>query len=150
MERQSRSAREAARATRAADKAATPEEISAQIVEWQAARKGSAETAASLATWHIGVLALKTALPKTGESAELLSRGLFKSDELSQWRDSASENGGGPPINTGKVRVPPRRAARAMEEALKSRSTLWVVGTSMAFQVTILGIACIIFTRRDF
>jgi ABC-type transport system involved in multi-copper enzyme maturation permease subunit len=150
IERQSRSAREAARATRAADKAATPEEISAQIAEWQTARKGSAETAASLATWHIGVLALKTALPKTGESAELLSRGLFKSDELSQWRDSASENGGGPPINIGKVRVPPRRAARAMEEALKSRSTLWIVGTSMAFQVTILGIACIIFTRRDF
>lgn len=149
-ERQRRSSREAAKAAKAADKAATPQEISAQIAEWQTARKGTAETASSLATWHLGVFALKTALPKTSESTDLLSRGLFKADELSRLGDSASENAGGPPINSGKVRVPPRRLARTLEETLKSRSTLWIVGTSMAFQFTILGIACIIFTRRDF
>jgi hypothetical protein len=37
-----------------------------------------------------------------------------------------------------------------VEEAKRNRTVAWVLGTSIAFEVVVLGIACWIFRRRDF
>jgi hypothetical protein len=42
------------------------------------------------------------------------------------------------------------REAKAMEDYHNRHSTAYIVGTSLAFEVFVLGIACWVFTRKDF
>jgi hypothetical protein len=37
-----------------------------------------------------------------------------------------------------------------VQEQIKDRPVWWVVGTSLAFEAVVLGIACWVFCRRDF
>ena len=137
-----------------ADKPAEPLTVtlSKDIERTKTARDSVAGTRNSLGLWHTGIFAVKTLLPKTAETTALLNRVLFESSELADWQESAAEsrNRGGRGERVGEVRVSQVRIQRAMEEAQRSRSLTWVLGTSMGFQVLILSITCFIFARRDF
>jgi len=136
------------------DKPAEPltVKLAKDIERTKTSRDAVASTRDSLGWWHTSVFAVKTLLPKTSETTALLNRVLFKSSELADWQESAAENRnrGGQGQRVGEVRVSQVRIQRAMDEALRSRSLTWVLGTSMGFQILILGITCYIFARRDF
>ena len=113
-----------------------------------------ADTRDSIAMWHRGLLITKTIIPKTAETTALLERYLFSENELADWRDNAAEGGPGRDGRNrgmiGAVRVSEARLMRAMESEQRSRSLPWILGTSLLFQAVVLGIAVVIFSRRDF
>ena len=119
----------------------------------------SRKTAATIAKWHRGVFIGKTVLPKTGETTGLLQRYLVSEEEederaeiaMSQGDDDepvvAAEDDAPPPVNN---RDAERQSAMAVQDAFRKRSLWWIVGTSLIFEGVVLGIATLIFMRRDF
>jgi ABC-type transport system involved in multi-copper enzyme maturation permease subunit len=94
----------------------------------------------SLATtrrWHGYLYAVYTVLPKTGETKDLFQRwAIDKSDWAGFLKilDQFADNGGRPDA----------------QDSLNKRPLWWILGTSLAFEAVILGIAGLIFARRDF
>lgn len=96
---------------------------------------------------HQGVLALKTALPKTAETMSLLTRQLADSGLAAEEEDNGSlESLMASPDGQREMEMITER----LEEELAKRSVLWILGTSLAFEFFILFIACWRFSRRDF
>ncbi len=106
--------------------------------------------------YHAIIFAVKSILPKTSETTDLLQRRLLSGDELERVAQEAEtrsrERGGrgGPSSMVGSVRVSERLIGRELDKELRSRSVYWVILTSIAFEAVVLGAACIIFTRKDF
>lgn len=104
--------------------------------------------------YHAIVFALKTILPKTTETTDLLQRRLFTGDELDRVRERAEAEGRSRGRNfgtrAGAVRVSDRIIDKEIQDTLRSRSAQWVILTSLGFEVAVLGAACIIFARKDF
>lgn len=95
------------------------------------------------------MVAAKTAFPKTNETIGLLERVLQKQMELPKRADDGNEE----LLSMANNRV--SQADRKLVEerlkaALRGRNVWWVVGTSVMFEVVVLGIATWIFKRRDF
>lgn len=109
--------------------------------------------------WHRGLFALKTVLPKTTETTDLLERSIFKKGEMDLFNDDQVDRaersqrqmreqfGNG---DDGEARMGDVRLAREIDKRLKERSVWWVVGTSILFQGAVLGFGCWWFGRRDF
>jgi ABC-type transport system involved in multi-copper enzyme maturation permease subunit len=106
---------------------------------------------AKLEKWSRLPVVIKTVLPKTGETIELLSRTLRKelrtnSDGEDVDLDTETELKGG-----GMMSMEERRElTRRIEDRLDGRSVWWVLGTSVAFVAVVLTITCVLFRRRDF
>jgi ABC-type transport system involved in multi-copper enzyme maturation permease subunit len=100
------------------------------------------------AFYHRLAYAAKTILPKTAETKELTQRASMTEKEFDFMMKRAEEDqreaqrawGGG-----GNVRT-----TRELMKIRRNRSAWWIIGTSMAFQGVVLGMACWIFTRKDF
>ncbi len=101
---------------------------------------------------------LKTVLPKTGETIDLLSRTLRDRMDLPRDRqEPVASSEDQPPGRTNTVnfwdqRDPEesRKLQQRIDGEFKKRSVWWVLGTSLLFEAVILAIACIVFVRRDF
>ncbi len=102
------------------------------------------DSATSWKKWSGIVFAVKTVLPKTSETTALLGRSLMSRDDLDRFmpQDGGDED--------NPRRGPDPEVNRRVEDALRDRSTAWVIGTSLAFEGLVLAIACWIFCRRDF
>jgi len=96
-------------------------------------QKGSSR---SLKTAHNALYGVKTFLPKTGETIDLLERTLISMAEL--------------PEQPGQEDAPQARVGREMAQTLRNRSVGWVLGTSLGFELVVLSLAAFIFCRRDF
>lgn len=100
--------------------------------------------------WTRVVVATKTVFPKTSETVSLLERRLLqdlnlKGDDEETARDPANV------ISMGNMsRADQRQLTQRIEKVIKSRSVAWVIGTSIGFELVVLGIASWIFARRDF
>lgn len=92
----------------------------------------------------------KSLLPKTAETVNLLERYLTSSDDLARFRDAATRPEQVDLGESDDVRVDSRKVGEAMEQELRRRSPRWIIGTSLAFEVFVLGIAAWLFCRRDF
>lgn len=106
----------------------------------------------SLSTWrtaHRLTFALKTVLPKTTETMELLERSIIDWGELEGFREAATSSrrsrGRGNDRGFGSDQV-----NQELERTLRSRSAWWVLGTSLGFEVAVLALGAWIFCRRDF
>ena len=113
-----------------------------------------AESQKSLKTYttvHSILFAVKTLLPKTSETMELLQHRLISGEQMERFI-TRGEAAGGVQFddNDGGVRIPGRQVRAELDKVLRSRSTAWVLGTSLVFEAVIVGAACIIFCRRDF
>ncbi|MDX2130636.1 MAG: ABC transporter permease [Planctomycetota bacterium] len=130
----------------------TPAEIDAENPLIQNQRTKLAAERASLAKWTRWASIfywVKTPLPKTSETLALLERTLISEEELERLRTPNDDQ----PVAFGEqddVQVSAREAQLGSEKALRARSTAWIIGTSLGFEAFILGIACVIFCRRDF
>ncbi len=94
---------------------------------------------------------IRTVLPKTNETTALLNRNLLSMDELRKFMPQDDENDEdveGPPKR--RRGGPNGKVQDRIEAAMRSRSAYWVAGTSVTFEIVILGIACVVFCRRDF
>ncbi len=92
----------------------------------------------------------KTAFPKTSETIGLLERVLQKEMDLPKRNDDGNEE----LISMTNNRVS-RADQKLVEERVKAarcagRNVWWVLGTSLGFEVVVLGVATWIFKRRDF
>lgn len=111
-------------------------------------RDKHARLARRLEPWHRGVLLVKTALPKTSETAELLNRVLISQAELDQAMDNQAK--------AMQERMSERdtsaeaEAQRRTQQAIRDRSTFWVLGTSFLFVFVVTAFATWRFARRDF
>lgn len=102
---------------------------------------------------HGWVYALRTVLPKTSETMDLLERSLLTMGEMDQFTSGAEQQasrraGFGQTVHG--VRIPPRTLQRRVEAERRERSAANVLGTSLAFEAAVLALAAWIFARRDF
>ncbi|MBX3410413.1 MAG: ABC transporter permease subunit [Phycisphaeraceae bacterium] len=115
--------------------------ISPMLVMERARLKEAQQSHEKWIDWTRKLMIAKTCLPKTSETIGLLNRNLVSLGELEQFMNSAE----------GRQRQGnDRRVELRVEEALRERTTAWVIGTSLIFEALVLGLACLIFARRDF
>ncbi len=98
---------------------------------------------------HKGIVTAKTFLPKTGETIDLLERVLVSTAELPGFdEDDFSEPQAPGDHSIGYV--PQSQLQQRVVAMTRARSVWWILGTSLAFEVVVLGGAAWIFCRRDF
>ena len=106
-----------------------------------------------LRPWTRGLFIVKTFLPKTSETIGLLGRYVMSDEEGNAIIAAFTKNDAPGAVideDTGEVLVTPQAEQQAMAERFEDRSLAWIVGTSLLFEAVILGICCVIFSRRDF
>jgi ABC-type transport system involved in multi-copper enzyme maturation permease subunit len=101
--------------------------------------------------WHQPVRILQAIMPKTGETIGLLDRWLRRDtdinimdilegavvmDESGRFRRTQGDED--------------REIERRLETEAESRSDLYILGTSVAFEAVVLLLACTVFVRRDY
>lgn len=125
--------------------------LEANIAKWNERLDESRKDQRLLTRIHAIAYAVKTVLPKTTETVDLLRRTIVQNTELESFQDQISTVGPQGGIeNVGGVRLSNRAVQREMQRVLDGRSVLWVVGTSLAFEAVLLAIGGWIFCRRDF
>lgn len=97
--------------------------------------------------WSGGVVLVKTLLPKTQETTGLLDRWLVSKEDKALFGGGREDE---PREEFARFGEPDREVALRLEEAIRGRTTAWVIGTSLLFQGFVLAIAAWIFCRRDF
>ncbi len=98
-------------------------------------------------TWASRVFVLKTLLPKTQETIGLLERHLISNDELEKLNQMGGNNRA---ANENEPAMADPRVPERVAKIMRSRTIGWVLGTSFAFEIILLGLSTIIFVRRDF
>jgi hypothetical protein len=129
------------------------DKTAADMVERQRRLEDVRSNRSTLQTGHRICMAVKTVLPKTSETVKLLDRFLLSREDLDKLKPRSDETfdaGGGRRRGENDLGVSQRALERRMEEALRSRTLGWVLGTSLAFELVILGLAGVLFARRDF
>jgi ABC-type transport system involved in multi-copper enzyme maturation permease subunit len=118
-------------------------------------------TARELRWWQGLMVAVKTPLPKTSETVQLMSRWLVDHDPLleaqqeqRQRRDErrAQRRGGASTRDTddfGRLAGSTEVSERVYEE-LTGRRVSWIIGSSLGFEAVVLGLAAWVFCRRDY
>ena len=112
-------------------------------------RDNAKSTARSLKKWHGLIRATKFPLPKTIETLNLMDRILLSKADYDRLM-GAEENEEIPTAFGEGETIDKNEYQRRIIEAQRNRSVAMVLGTSLGFEVVILGICCFIFARRDF
>ena len=118
---------------------------------WTFERRDEAENILDkLSPWARGLYAAKSMVPKTGETIALLERWLISMADLEAMAEADEDR--------QRTRIDPERGVfeldqqevqlRAQEE-IRSRPVWWVLGTSLIFEFVVLGLASLVFARRD-
>jgi hypothetical protein len=110
----------------------------------------------TLTKWNNIFVAVKTVLPKTGETIEVLKRALLTHDEMVKFR--VDEDTGEPRRNQRRHRssgdddvdIDQGELGGRVEDLMDKRSIAWVIGTSLCFEGVVLALAAWLFARRDF
>lgn len=116
--------------------------------------KGLSEVRAALIPierWHRRVFVLKTIFPKTSETTGLNERWMTQSvNQKIAGRQESDQPVNAAPFGTPRFNIKLAEFAQRVEAEKASRTTLWIIGTSVLFEAAVLGLACWIFARRDF
>jgi ABC-type transport system involved in multi-copper enzyme maturation permease subunit len=121
----------------------------AELDRWQRDTAEVESSSKSVRKWHRLFYSGMTLLPKTSETIEVLERKLISDADLKDLRDKDDREGpGGFPGE--RIHVSGAKVQARLQDTLRSRSTAWVIGTSVAFEGVMLMIAGWIFCRRDF
>ncbi|HVX86728.1 MAG TPA: ABC transporter permease [Phycisphaerae bacterium] len=93
------------------------------------------------------VVGVKTLIPKTRETTNLLDRELFTDKDL---RAATQADAGQASQQDEFERRRAERRGQVWIDAMRERSVWWVVGTSVGFEAVVLGVAAWLFCRRDY
>jgi hypothetical protein len=121
-----------------------------------AARRDRFDVSPGLATAQHVLYGIKTFIPKTRETTNLLDRVLFSDKDLQQasrHTDESDEALLNEALSDARPMRGPRRRGPDMTTQLRldrERSPLWILGTSLVFEAVVLGTAAWMFNRRDF
>ncbi|MFO0831722.1 MAG: hypothetical protein U0637_07740 [Phycisphaerales bacterium] len=127
------------------------EEVAAASIPVRDAKKDLEETERNKPRWEFAcriVVTGKTLFPKTSETTALLDRYLVKELDIPTPEEKEDEN-----VETIRRQLSAadrQKVAKRMEAILRGRTETWIIGTSLAFECLVLGIAGWIFSRRDF
>ena len=114
-------------------------------------RDDAEKMARKLVFAHRIVYLMKTVVPKTGATTDLLDRRLFSDAELGEAADrekrEAESAGEG---EFGELMRSATAAKIERKQIARHRSLGWIVGTSLLFEAAVLSLAAWIFYRRDF
>lgn len=105
---------------------------------------------ASAKTWYSVFFGVKTILPKTGETIEVLERMLLSQADIQGMKVNQSFDMNDNESNPDAPRILESEVRYNFENQIRSRSLWWIIGTSLGFEAVMLGIAGWIFSRRDF
>lgn len=94
--------------------------------------------------------AVITVLPKTEGTMSLLERELISISDMNRFANAAEPSEFPQTSRVHGVRVSQRQVQTRMAEELRERNAAWVLGTSLTFELVVLGAAAWIFCRRDF
>ena len=113
------------------------------------------ETHQLLVAWHRGLFAVKTVLPKTAETEQLLRRKLLDDSQLALFmndKPAPETTRSGQKLSAAqRARIDrEREAAKRLQATMDQRTTGWIVGTSLAFEAVVLLFGAWRFSRRDF
>lgn len=111
--------------------------LEAQLVALQRQVPESEAAYQSDLWWHRWLYGIMTVFPKTGETKALFTRYTIQTDDMDGFLKLLSEASGDSSV-------------KEAQDIADRRPLWWVLGTSLAFEAVILGIACWIFCRRDF
>jgi hypothetical protein len=141
--------------------------------------KSEQSTVSGADRWQRYFMNAKTFTPKTSETIKLTERWIMSAAELKSLEDISNEQAAKARERRRARRAEMRAEAKKetpasasapaaapapspdddespvavdnqVEKILHGRSVWWVLGTSVVFESVILGIACVIFVRRDF
>ena len=129
-----------------------PIEVTEPLAEVVASARGSYGTWSSFHTWFFAV---KTVLPKTTETIDLLDRTLRKNAGLNIIPPEPDEGRRRRGPRSGNIfgtnsRISQRDIEERQQDLVDSRSISWVIGSSLLFEVLLLAFCCWRFSRRDF
>ncbi len=140
-----RATRLAARASERADR------LKAQLAERTTRLEEAQKELPKAERWHKIFFGIKTVLPKTAETLGVLEREITSISDLQGIRGTDNENSG---VNLNEddreLNINNEEFSERMAKAIRGRSLWWIIGTSLAFEAFVLGIASWIFVRRDF
>jgi len=108
-------------------------------------RDDAAKTVRTLEKVHRIITISKTFLPKTADTINLLEYALIEAAHLRVGETQFLPNQARPSDEMLTV-----TASAETDREMRSRSTWWVIGTSLAFEGVVLGIGAWVFSRRDF
>jgi hypothetical protein len=126
-------------------------QLESQVKSYQSQIDANQKIVDTLAPWTGLVQWIKYFTPKTGETLGLLERWLSRDDDVSL----TDILGGDVEQNRDGEFVATRQSNDAkvmtrLQEIYDSRSISYVLGTSLAFEAVMLGLACFVFVRRDY
>ena len=101
----------------------------------------------NLEAWHNGLLGVMTVLPKTGETIQLIERWTI---DLAELPAMPGENSRPMVGDDDRFRPDEEKLGKDLQDAIRSRSAWWILGTSLIFEIFILCIGAWRFQRRDF
>ncbi len=107
-------------------------------------------SAKSVTAWHKGLFAAMTILPKTSETLGILERKLITDADMKELRERDDDRSDPPMFPGEEFPVRGKLVAERVEEITRARSAGWILGTSIAFEAVVLGIAALMFRRRDY
>jgi len=112
--------------------------------------RAKVETPSALITAQNIALGIKSVVPKTRETINLLDRVLFKDKDLQEASRHEPATSTAPEFP--RRRMGPRFEARQMEQlkAGRERPVWWIIGTSLLFEAACLALAAWHFCTRDF
>ncbi|MEX2080767.1 MAG: ABC transporter permease [Dehalococcoidia bacterium] len=109
-------------------------------------------TGENLRVGHTISLAVKTVLPKTQDTIDLLGRVVLSENDrrfLNTLTGADRNRRRRQPSADDEGPITPSTAER-VEQGLRSRSWVWIVGTSLGFEAVVVGLGAWHFCRRDF
>jgi hypothetical protein len=111
----------------------------------------AAESLASLRRWQGIIGAARGPLPKTADTLALLDRALLSLEDY-EFLIQAQGNAEGRRRDRqdDEDNINPAEVARRALAEKRAQSTPFILGSSLGFEAVMLGIVCLIFTRRDF
>jgi predicted RNase H-like nuclease (RuvC/YqgF family) len=105
----------------------------------------------TLAWWHKGIYRIKTILPKTGETKDMLDRYLYTAEDRKGLEALGERQQSERPQQSGQPDPAQQQAAaKELQIEYESRSVKWAIGTSLLFEAIVLSLAAWIFCRRDY
>ena len=130
----------------------TPEAAEARIEVLADERDEVLEKTRNWRYIHTGTMVLKTILPKTSETIALLERWMVEMADMPEGQQTGEQPSELAQMFGSSSEFAPSDEAVQREtiERTRERSVVWVIGTSLLFEIVVLGIAMWIFVRRDF
>ncbi|MCA9291236.1 MAG: ABC transporter permease [Phycisphaerales bacterium] len=128
------------------------ETTTSRIAELRTEQQEAEDLVARLDTWYRLTAGIKAVLPKTGETIGLLDRWLSRDSDINImdiFTGNVQADGNGQ-FSLGGRPDRDREAQRRVQAVYAGRSETYVIGTSLAFEFVMLGLAAWIFCRRDY